>query len=652
MITSPNSLVQVEGTQILASLEWVAENLPIPSCVAAPDGTVTYLNTAWCTYCGATPRDTEPARWSSFFHPDDLQHVIKEWTTGTMQGVAHESEYRLKRVSDGAFRWHRGRMSPLRFPSGEVKGWLGTIIDVHDEKLVRIEEERLRFALDRAPVALWAVNLEGIYTFIEGGLLSTIEQATRPRAGTSFFDKYKGHNAIIEPVLLALAGQTIMRETEFGGRWWESTFAPIYDGSAGDGRRVSEMICVTREVTDRKLGELQQARMRLLEQATLAAEEASRLKSEFLANMSHEIRTPLGGVLGMISLLLETELTTEGREFARTAKRSAESLLSVINDILDFSKVEAGKLSFEDIDFSLSHVLNDVKKSFDFVAVEKGLWLQFDVPSNDEWVRGDAGRLRQVLTNLVGNALKFTSRGGVNVRVQKDGETFRFEVADSGIGLPAETLARLFRPFTQSDSSTTRRYGGTGLGLSIVKGLVEGMGGACGARSAESEGSVFWFTLTLPKGHRGPLESNPQRTITPGRHAGARILVAEDNPVNTMLVMRVLAKNGYEATAVENGLKCLEAYASGDYDLLLLDCQMPELDGYETARRLRSQGEHALPIIALTANALDGEREKCLACGMDDYLSKPLHVVDLQVIVERWLDRGAARRTAATASVA
>jgi PAS domain S-box-containing protein len=442
-----------------------------------------------------------------------------------------------------------------------------------------------------------------------------------------------------------------------GRETWSLNIAVAMRNDVGE---VVGVFGTNKDITEKKLLEQALLANRRLEAMTVQAEEmaaaarvANEAKSVFLANMSHEIRTPMNGVLGMAELLLDTQLSAVQREFAHTIVHSARALLALINDILDFSKIEAGKVELEHADFDLPQMLDEVVRLIGVEARAKDLRLSAEVdPAVPRVVSGDPARLRQALLNLCSNAVKFTRRGEVAVSVKvldraPRSITLSFNVRDTGIGIPADRLEALFYPFSQVDASTTRRFGGTGLGLSIVKRLAELMGGRVGVDSREGVGSTFWFeaqlAVPLPEPDNRHPQTSPAVLLAPpeplSERAGRRVLVVDDNVVNQKVARHFLGKLGYRADVVHDGREAVLAWQRGYYDLILMDCEMPVMDGYEATRQIRIHegGERHIPIVALTAHAVSGAEIKCKAAGMDAYITKPLVREQLAGCLERFL---------------
>ena len=609
-------------------------------------------------------------------HPDDAAELDRCFREAFQNCRPFENENRIVRP-DGGIRYIYNKALPHFDESGKLLGYVGATLDITERKLgeekLRHAEERLRLAVEGANMGTWhwdlttnelncsSASLE-LFGLSPGSDLNyvTFESAVHP----------EDRDAVAQALQMALCQKSDFRE-EYRVVWpdrsqhWVKALGHVYCGPDGKPQRMDGLVL---DITARKQTELalQQANERL-ELAKQAAEAANVAKGEFLANVSHEIRTPLNGVIGMTGFLLDTELRPEQRRFAETTLSSAECLLALVNDILDFSKIEAGKLVLEIVDFDLRALLNDFSVPMAALSVNKGLkyshFVAADVPNK---LRGDWGRLRQILNNLVSNAVKFTHSGEITVQVNLVSETgsdalVRFSVHDTGTGISAELQRNLFEKFTQADTSISRRYGGTGLGLAISKQLVEMMGGEIRVASEAGVGSDFSFTVRLGKQWSPPASAESSMRPPASRPAtmmvrrqGARVLVAEDNIVNQEVALGILRKLGLRADAVANGVEAVEALRSLPYDLVLMDVQMPEMDGLEATRIIRDPKsrviDHRISIIAMTAHAMRCDRERCLQAGMNAYLSKPVSPPALVEALNAWLPERS-EETASTQSV-
>jgi PAS domain S-box-containing protein len=552
---------------------------------------------------------------------------------------------------DGERRTLQVSAAPQYDSNGLFQGSLGVIRDITEEKRLLQRLKLLAHTLDSVDECVSICDPEDRLLFVNRAFLRTYgyeecnligENVSIVRSPLSSPEVTGG----ILPATLAggWRGELWNRKRDGADFLVMLNTAAVVDGNG----RVEATVGVARDITESKRAEAE------LTRARDNAERANRAKSEFLAMMSHEIRTPMNGVIGMTGLLLDTQLKPEQRDYAETVRKSGDALLTVINDILDFSKIEAGKLLIECSSFDLRKVIEEVHDLLAPKAEEHKLELILEYPSNlPRHFIGDAGRIRQVVTNLAGNAIKFTSRGSVRTAVEcldQDGQTAQMRVAvhDTGVGIPQKRLGSLFDRFTQVDSSITRRFGGTGLGLAIAKQLTELMGGSLAVASRLGEGSEFSLTLPLRRDAHPRAGADVAEPRTGGLGAGwagyfagsgLRVLVAEDNPVNQKVAVRILEKLGLRADLASNGVEALELREMLPYDLILMDCQMPEMDGYEAAReiRRREEGKRRTAIVAMTAEAMTGARERCIEAGMDDYIAKPVRFEDLVEALQKWL---------------
>ncbi|NVM21824.1 MAG: response regulator, partial [Desulfobacterales bacterium] len=556
---------------------------------------------------------------------------------------------------------HRdGRVTPVLYNAsvyqdaqGRVAGVFAAARDITKRKQ---GEEALKES-ERYTRGLIEANLDALVTISAEGKITDVNRATelttgvpgKEIIGTDFSDYFtdpdaarKGYQHVFQE---GYVRDYPLEVKHRDGRVTPVLYnASVYQDTRG---RVAGVFAAARDITKRQRMEED------LIKAKEAAEAANIAKSEFLATMSHELRTPMNPIIGMTKIVLGTELTPKQRDYLRLVESSADQLLALINDLLDFSKIEAQKMDIETVTFNIRTTISDVEKIMRLEAGEKRIEVACladkDVPS---LVLGDPVRVKQVLTCIVDNAVEFTEKGAVTVRVSLDGETdthanVRFAVTDTGIGICNDRLDSLFESFTQVNSGTTRKYGGTGLGLAISKRLTELMGGKIGVESKEGKGSTFWFTLELQKQTgRKPVDKNKQRVVSHKKAPEAqerklRILLVEDDVPNQEVVVAMLKQRGYSAVVANSGKEALEVLKNESFDLVLMDIRMPNMNGFEATRVIRGPESdilnHNIPIIAMTAYAMEGDRERCLEAGMDDYISKPVDFQKLFETIDRLL---------------
>lgn len=544
-VTELSNMIVAQQLENVQQFESISNMIPPMVWTTTPNGMHDWFSQRWYDYTGLTPAESLGHGWRLPFHPDDMPETSKRWAHSLATGDEYTTEYRCQR-HDGEWRWMLGKALPLRDKDGKITRWFGTCTDIHEQvesrQQSKVLRERLLKVIEHAQITMWAIDRERNLTLIEGNLMwkeKGISTDIGPDSiGKNLYDVFgQKQGAKDMPALRKLVDailehgstdENIEVHIDGSGRFFRSRLLPLYhqDRNAGvEGEAyVDGVIGVSMDVTEmrKKEDELrgqETENARLLANA-VAAKEASKMKSQFLANMSHEIRTPIAGVIGMSELLMDTTLDKEQRDFAENIQRSANGLLTVINDILDFSKVESGRLDIEEVQFSLSVVIRDVNKMLSFAARKKGLSYQCDIaPEIDSRlgsVMGDPGRVRQVITNLLTNSIKFTTEGFVKLQASVIGETeevvsVQFSVEDSGIGIEEDVRKKLFQPFSQADSSTARRFGGTGLGLTICKNLVELMHGKIALESKLGHGSkaTFWIPFnkcTYPEGGSPPVD--------------------------------------------------------------------------------------------------------------------------------------------------
>jgi PAS domain S-box-containing protein len=685
-------VAKLQHTQLLR-LQKAIESAPAAVFLTDPEQRIVYVNPAFTELTGYTPDEAigqRPSILKSGLMPEAFYAELfaalqrgerfRGRVLNRKKGVAMKTADNGVEFSPQTHYWAETVIAPIHDDSGALLGYLSIQTDITEQALREQAEARrqelhalltqlaLTLQLDaplgeRLPQLLDALTQRG--TVGDGSTLAfwerdgeTLRLHTAAGALRDYFQRswetlivYEWDYDAPRAMQLSLQGRTV-NAVVVPVRWMNQSLGMLLlvcDRCRLD--RVGLDPVLREFLTD--LGELvamalmrERSRQALLN-AKAEAERLAQARTEFLANMSHEIRTPMNGVLGMLNLLKDTPLTDEQRDLLQTAETSAQHLLEILNDILHLAKIEAGQMKLERTPTDLKRLVRETCEMVRPQARLKGILLREELPTDELYALADPTRLRQILLNLLSNAVKFTERGAVVARLitheasAENEHALRFEVQDTGVGIPPDKQQQIFEPFRQADGSTTRKYGGTGLGLAICKKLVELMGGRMGVVSQVGEGSTFWFEVSLPAcdapAHvrlEQQLRAAEQTPLT-----GLRVLVAEDNFVNQKVIRRTLEKWGVEAQIANHGREALEWLSREPFHLVLMDCQMPEMDGYEATRRIRAyeqpRGLH-IPIIALTANALEGDREKCLECGMDDYLTKPVNPDQLWEKLTQW----------------
>jgi PAS domain S-box-containing protein len=625
------------------------EHAVVGAALLSTSGRFLRANRSLCDLLGYMEEELLDRSIQSITHPDDLaaEAGAMEALIAGDTGARRMERRHLHR--SGETLWTRTGISLIRSHTGEPQYFIAQIEDITRRRTAEAALQRATALLDEsqalARVGGWELDLRdsSLFWTEETFRIHDTSRAEYTPTVDSSIEFYAPESrplvrAAVEEAVRA--GRPISLELQMitaKGRniWVQSTSRVVSE----DGQAV-KIIGAFQDITARK-----EARAELL-RAKEAAEEANRAKSEFLAVMSHEIRTPMNGVLGFADLLDETTLDATQRKFVSIIRDSGRSLLALLNDILDFSKIEAGRVQLEDAPFDPALAARHAAHLLLSKAAQKTLSLTVQCdPALPPRIMGDTARVQQVLLNLIGNAIKFTRLGGVRIEVvpQAD-DTLKISVIDTGIGIAAEKIPLLFQKFSQADASTTREFGGTGLGLAISRRLVELMGGRIGVESVPGTGSTFWFTLPmrLPAGP-APAKAKPAvpQALPARRHPDSRVLLAEDSVINQVLVQNILEDLGCKMDLAQNGAEAVALATTRHYDAIIMDCLMPEMDGFEAARRIRQEQSSfgkRTPIIALTANALAGDRQKCLDAGMDDYLAKPFQTSELRRVLDRWLN--------------
>ncbi len=637
----------------------VADHAPMLVWMSDENGSGAFINKTFLEYLGLSASEEFLRNtWTDHIHADDYENVIRVFDEAIQKKESYTLELRIKEAATGEYHWFFAKGIPRYVRKGVFSGFMVTAVDIDErkktEKSILESVEHIHFLADTMPQKVWTALANGSITYMN---IPWIEYS-----GITL-DEFRrsGWKSITHPDDLELCDTKWVRSIQTGEpfenehrfrrmdgefRWHLSRSIPQHnakgeiilwvgtDTDIDDKKRAEEELILANKIAEYSLLKRDKALRELME-TKKKVEEIMRVKEQFLSNMSHEIRTPMNAIVGFTDLILKTGLSSEQKQYTDAIKTSGENLLVIINDILDFSKLEAGGITFEKIDFKLSQVLATMTDLMLPKSTEKNIKLSVvidkKIPDN---LIGDPTRLNQILLNLVGNAIKFTEKGEVQTTIDlvtdnDDLIELYISVRDTGIGIPLEKLTTIFEPFTQATSETTRKYGGSGLGLSIVRQFVERQDGSVAVDSTVGKGSTFSFRLTFGKNMQviQPVSATPE-LFENDTYAvqGLNILLVEDNELNQILATKVLTGWNWNVDLAENGKIALDKIADADFDLILMDIQLPEMDGYEATRRIRTTLKAPkcnIPIMAMTAHAMSSEERKCYEAGMDGYISKP-----------------------------
>lgn len=595
----------------------------------------------------------DPKEWRSRIHPDDIP-IIDQTDLDYQNKIitSHQREYRIQH-RNGQYIWILDRGMILSYTdSGLPKRIIGTHSDITERKVseqaIRINEEKYRSIIANMNLGLMEVDLNEVILYANQSFCDMsgyhLDDLVGQRA-SRLFVRGENHEFMEVKNNMRKKGITDAYELSIKNKrgelkWWLISGAPKYN----DQGELVGSIGIHLDITEQKMLELD------LIEAREQAEQSANAKQTFLANMSHEIRTPMNAILGMSRQLQKTELTDLQHTYLQAISNSGENLMVVINDILDISKIEAGKLTLESIGFRLTDMVKRAMQVIQFRAEEKGLQIISEIDENiSDVLLGDPFRLNQVLLNLLSNAVKFSEKGSIRIHCrlmlrEKDRELIEFVIADNGIGMEKEFLNNLFKSFTQEDRSVSRKYGGTGLGMAITKQLAELMGGTIRVQSVKNKGTTVTILIPFLKGTEKDMPLQEQQSSDIGLLKGKRILLVEDNEMNRLVATTTLDNYEPIITEVVNGQEAIDVLKEQEFDVILMDMQMPVLDGLEATKIIRNDLRLTIPVIALTANAIKGESIKCLEAGMNDYISKPFEEVDLVNMLAKWLGKEALKK--------